>query len=419
MNNIKTVFLYLLILACNPVKALAQTENQPRIEKRLYHLYQYDHNLWNKWKKCNKVAKRYIKRHDKDDVSYESACYYAALSYLDYEMWDFNKRNVSNDRAWIMYRKPLNYIDSAFRYNQLFMVAAGIKLLDTAHIWRQELFPDLFNSVWTEVIQRESNKYYKEEKEGLYEKYKSEFDQMFGWHATMIDVAHDYFPWLESPLYVSFLGMRHECGFPISSDELSKMRALIEEQLIKYKCGDNVPENEFFTGYCRSEFGMLFELDTALFFDYARLYERNGFPTPFSVGPYSDFYDNEKFWKFERNRIDLGTIYISDSTRYLTNAFDTTFSMNILTDIYPDDTLRFLSIEREQDFGLETLQFVDASPLFTSKLKENQLQLNFILKNKINIHQERQWLKIEERYFVKTNRGTDDFFLVYRLQYRN
>lgn len=409
------------MVACYSGKSVAQSENQSRIEKKLDRLYHFDSGMWNKWKKCNKVAKRYIQRHEKGDVAYENTCYYAALSYLKYEMWDFNKRNVmnDNDRAWIMDRKPLNYIDSAFRYNQFFMYTAGSKLADTSHKWRKELLPELYFNVWTEANQRISHKYSTVEKEHIYEKYKEEIDNMIGWYQQLGEIAHNYFPWFESPLYVGLLNLKFDCGISISSEELIKMRILVEEQVTTYKCGDNVPENEFMTGYCRDELEMLFHLDTALFFDYARLYERNGFPSPFSFGPYSHFYDNEALWEFEKDRIDLGTIYISDSSRYLTNVFDTTFSMNILTDIYPDDTLRFFSIEREQDFGLETLQFVEASPLFTSKLEESQLQLNFVLKNKINIHEERQWLKVEARYFVKTNRGSDDFFLVYRLQYRN
>jgi hypothetical protein len=400
----------------------SQSLGDLKIEKRLKVLFENEH-----FKKCNRVAKKYIRKSKVGDQGLNSSHYYAALSYIHYPFWNWTKRRILHGEPFIMNTKPLNYIDSTLKYNDLYL-----KDLDKGFItksrWQEELFEPLeFEITYGFANQLILHKYpeYNQDPQLIYDNHKEECDAILAWKWKLYELTNEYFPIKSLESYVEYHGFKNDfLGLNFTVGQLDT----IYNHFPSYM---DLHDNN--VGIYSSLLPQLMEIDTFQFYRFLHLIEAAD--TTFSNSNYFDwkrittyFDPKEKttyyewksttdkaylpIWKPLEKVEDAGTFFVTDSIRTNKIPYSVSYAISFDYTLYPGDTLKFHATDDNRFVitNLKDLQQLSGSGTDT-------VIIQFTDPSACTFSKQREWEKRELAFMIRTNRGNNSFEFVYRYKY--
>lgn len=399
------------------------------------------HELYKPWslKKCNKVCKKYISQHNPGDEGMDTAYYYTALTYSLYDWWN-ERNNMWKFRygihKWQMELEPINYIDSAYKYTELYVNECGAELkIVTSN--EEELFEQLYFITKVQNTELTIHKYYDGKNtpssEELYLIHKDECNSLIMYYNKLLPwLTNLYNEWYAGPM--TLIELRNDFGIR-TIDEIPKLLEMVREFNQKHSesteqelFDDLNLSSEYILGFLEKNepewiipFIQEFEKHPLsihhhknLNFHYSKSYlNRNG----------TEYIESLNYWKVSEEQIDLGTFIITDSV-YKSSKGELKFNINLSLDLdVPlDDSMRFIKLIESTD-RYKSIKIInwDMEKKLSGSRKVN---CNFEITDPIygfdpnyEAWREREWVKIERTFYLESNRGVHSFEVVYRFQH--
>lgn len=419
-QRLKKLFLLLIGILLYSLNCFSQIESSAKIKMKLSGLY-----LNYEYEKCNKKAKRYLRKSEIGSPGHQTALYYLALTYATYSDWYiYDKRKIMHDKYDIMTIKPIAYLDSAMFYNELYVNEVGEVLLNDT-LWQNDLFRELYRENTFSLSQAINHDYNNEEMPEMYINHTEELDSYIRHISRLHNLSLKYNKSHALETYFQLVIIKRNFNLiDISENELGIFFNLYED----YLTNDGYPHSMSLVWpvLFRATLDWIQNLDIdndvkiKWFYKFCWLFESYNFKLndicTNSSGEW--LYNEVPIFQLSVNEIDLGTFIIGDSIRQGKEVLSKEFEIPFFYDLYEGDTLRIVDLKDVSYYELNRVELIEE---FKNKVwfgtGSDTLKFVFRDPSGYRFSKEREWRKEEFQYKILTNRGWEKFEVIFRYKY--